>query len=94
MEKKPLKLMGENFMRKSVVKAARKFLQNEVLNFIVKLAAKVVLREPNSMKAHEKLWEKQAWKKQAIEADKEYGNLFKRAKNMRKNKQILCLKIF
>ena len=40
MEKKPLKLMDESFMRKSVVKAARKFLKKRGPEFYSEIGSK------------------------------------------------------
>ena len=39
-EKKPLKLMAESFMRKSVVKAAKKFLQERGPEFYSEIGSK------------------------------------------------------
>ena len=58
-------------MSRSEGKAARKFLRNEAQNSTVRSEAKAALKEPSSMKAQLKRWEKQVLRKQDTEAGKE-----------------------
>ncbi len=59
-----------------------------VKNFTVKSEAKAAPNEQCNMKEHPKQEEKQALKKPATEAVKEYANSFKKEKNTKTNKPI------